>query len=60
MNIQEIQKSELTSINGGFVCGGLCVGLIFAAAFTVGAGVTIGVAVATKEDPAPSTTTNEN
>jgi len=48
MNIKHLNKYELSTINGGFVCGGLCVGAIFAGSFLVGAGITIGVAVLSK------------
>lgn len=50
MTIKYLDQSEISSINGGFVCGGLCVGVIFVVAALVGAGGTIAVAAATKPE----------
>jgi hypothetical protein len=50
MNFKQLEDSEIKEINGGFVCGGLCVGTIFVVSFLVGAGATIAVAAATKPD----------
>ena len=36
--VQELSSNEIRTINGGFVCGGLCIGGI---AFLVGAAVGI-------------------
>jgi hypothetical protein len=41
MNFQPLSTQEQMDINGGFVCGGLCV----AGFFLLGTAVTVGIAV---------------
>ena len=35
-----LSHDEINEISGGFVCGGLCVGIAFAAGAAIGGGVT--------------------
>ena len=43
-DIQELTLDEIDEVNGGFVCGGLCIaGLAFGAGFLFGAGVGVGI-----------------
>jgi hypothetical protein len=53
MTYIQLNQSEISSINGGIVCAGLCVAAVFAGSFLVGAAVTIGVAIYMKEEEKP-------
>lgn len=51
MNITELSEDEIAEVDGGFVCGGLCVaGAAFAAGALFGAGVAIGWKAAENSD----------
>lgn len=40
MQTYELNAVEIEEVNGGFVCGGLCVGGLFLLGTAIGAGVT--------------------
>jgi len=47
---QELSMVEMKDINGGFICGGLCiVGLAAGAAFVAGLGVGVALYAATND-----------